>query len=448
MKLLLVSDQNHGGGAEAAVNRHAELFRDHGHQVTLFCCHFNPNKRLKGIHYVIAPHHYLLNCLATLKRLPALHRLMSFIEFVIRNGPLPLYNTLLNTHLCRTIERLRPDLVHVHNLPSFRRLPSASQFKIPFVLTMHNSWAICPSEQLLKGGRQPCEADCAFETPAGKSCKTHQCIENPVTEMININRFQDLYQNRPFDDFDQITAPSQSLCQLLQQSGIIPTERLCQLNNPIPSSWFHQSTSIAAPKKPYFFAAAQLFRQKGMHLLLEAFLQRPQYRLKIAGNGPEYFSLKQSIDQQNLTHVELLGWQEEPAIRALFQQATATLMPSLWFEAMGLVAIESYAFAKPVIAFDFGGIQEFVHHKKTGLVVPMGDINGLVQAMDYIAEHPEEAKAMGQAGYEFLHDTLAPKKVYEETMAVYEAARSHASQFRTTLRPKQKQTESIQSSPV
>ena len=437
MKLLLVCEKNHGGGAEAVVNRQAELFRDRGHQVTIFCCHFNPNKQIDGVNYVLAPHHLFLNSLAILKRIPFLKKACDIIEYFSRNAPVPLYNNLLNTHLCQTIERLRPDLVHVHHLTSFRELKATSRYDIPFILSIHNSWPICPSEQLLKGGTEPCLGDCTQDSRPGSSCKTNRCIDRPLSLAMYMNRFNHLYQHQVFQHFACITSPSQTLCNLLNRSPVFKNNPVRHLKNPISHRWLHQPKQVAAAETPYFLAVAQLHPHKGLHLLLEAFAQRPQYRLKIAGNGPEYKALQRTIEQQNLTHVELLGWQEGPALRALYQQSTAVVMPSLWFETMSVVMTESLACAKPVIAFDTGGTSELIHHNKTGLLLPPQDKAALIEALDHIVNSPKDAKTMGLAGYDLLHDLFNADTVYQETMALYETARSSANQHRTTvLRPK------------
>jgi glycosyltransferase involved in cell wall biosynthesis len=82
-----------------------------------------------------------------------------------------------------------------------------------------------------------------------------------------------------------------------------------------------------------------------------------------------------------------------------------TVVPSQWAEPFGLVALESAAAGKAVVASDIGGLASIVQHEKTGLLVKPGDEYGLRVALErMIADAP-------------LRDRLG------------EAARSHATQF-------------------
>ena len=61
-----------------------------------------------------------------------------------------------------------------------------------------------------------------------------------------------------------------------------------------------------------------------------------------------------------------------------FAGARATLVTPHWIEAFGNVAIESMACGTPVVAYDRGGPAEIVEHGKSGILVPQGDVAGLV----------------------------------------------------------------------
>jgi glycosyltransferase involved in cell wall biosynthesis len=51
---------------------------------------------------------------------------------------------------------------------------------------------------------------------------------------------------------------------------------------------------------------------------------------------------------------------------------------------------------KPVILTDPEGGADYIEHGKTGLLVPYGDVAALREAIRYLWEHPEEARAMGE----------------------------------------------------
>jgi len=61
--------------------------------------------------------------------------------------------------------------------------------------------------------------------------------------------------------------------------------------------------------------------------------------------------------------------------------ARATLATPRWIEAFGNTVIESMACGTPVVAYDRGGPAEIVEHGRSGVLVPQGDVGGLVEGV-------------------------------------------------------------------
>jgi glycosyltransferase involved in cell wall biosynthesis len=79
----------------------------------------------------------------------------------------------------------------------------------------------------------------------------------------------------------------------------------------------------------------------------------------------------------------------DAAKQQLFGNAAAVLMPSMFEEPFGMVAIESLACGTPVIALDSGALPEVVADCKTGFVVTADGqesetVAGLVRAIERI----------------------------------------------------------------
>ena len=62
----------------------------------------------------------------------------------------------------------------------------------------------------------------------------------------------------------------------------------------------------------------------------------------------------------------------------------------------GFSLIEACAAGHPVIAYDVEWHSELVKHDETGFLVNENDIDGVVKSLDWLLEHPEESKKMGQ----------------------------------------------------
>jgi glycosyltransferase involved in cell wall biosynthesis len=64
-----------------------------------------------------------------------------------------------------------------------------------------------------------------------------------------------------------------------------------------------------------------------------------------------------------------LGWIDRQAINNLFARSLAVVVPSIWQEPGGLVALEAMAVGTPLVAYDAGGLSEYVANAGAGVVV-------------------------------------------------------------------------------
>jgi glycosyltransferase involved in cell wall biosynthesis len=67
-------------------------------------------------------------------------------------------------------------------------------------------------------------------------------------------------------------------------------------------------------------------------------------------------------------------------------------------DSFGIVFLEAWANAKPVVAAAAGGVPEVVEHEKTGLLIPFGDVDALAQVIQSLLDDPAMRKRLGQAG--------------------------------------------------
>jgi glycosyltransferase involved in cell wall biosynthesis len=67
-------------------------------------------------------------------------------------------------------------------------------------------------------------------------------------------------------------------------------------------------------------------------------------------------------------------------------------------DSFGIVFLEAWANALPVVAAAAGGVLEVVEHEKTGLLVPFGDVDQLSRALGRLLDDPLDARRLGEAG--------------------------------------------------
>ena len=160
----------------------------------------------------------------------------------------------------------------------------------------------------------------------------------------------------------------------------------------------------------------RISRTKGQRLFLEALLplleEDPRLRLAIGG----------ASDFEDPSEERLLGRliaQSGHADRVLFGGAVDALafldsldvlvVPSLWEEPFGLVAVEGMARALPVVATRSGALPEIVDQGTTGFIVGR-DPSELRAAVARLVGDPELRRAMGAAGRRRVEDRFGPSR--------------------------------------
>ena len=141
--------------------------------------------------------------------------------------------------------------------------------------------------------------------------------------------------------------------------------------------------------------------QKGQDVMirtLPALRERcPGVALLLVGDGPDRAISEALASRLGLADaVRVVGHRED--IPDVLAAVDVVAIPSACDEGLPLVAIEASAAARPIVAFDSGGLPEVVVHEDNGLIVPKGDTAGLAAAIPQIIADPDLAKRMGDSG--------------------------------------------------
>ncbi|QIM21765.1 glycosyltransferase family 4 protein [Phycicoccus sp. HDW14] len=116
----------------------------------------------------------------------------------------------------------------------------------------------------------------------------------------------------------------------------------------------------------------RLVPEKAPHLAIDA-ARAAGRPLRLAGPVGDPGYVRTMVLPRLGDDVELLGHLGTDDLVTLFGTSAATLVTPVWDEPYGLVAAESLACGTPVVAFDRGGLGEFVR-PAVGRLVPGGDV--------------------------------------------------------------------------
>lgn len=150
----------------------------------------------------------------------------------------------------------------------------------------------------------------------------------------------------------------------------------------------------------YFLFLGRLVPRKGADLLAAAFARMKAGQnidLVIAGSGRQEEELRRHIAAAGLhDRVHFVGEVGGEKKSWLLQNSLCMVMPSRVSEAFGLVALESFAAGRPVIAANIPGLNEMVEPGLTGLLAAENSPEELAEAMDAAAADPAAMDRLGR----------------------------------------------------
>lgn len=323
---------------------------------------------------------------------------------------------------------IRPDIAHVHNIyhqisPSI--LVELARANVPIVMTLHDYKLVCPNYRLYTAGA-PCTR-CVSSHPW--HALRHRCHKDSwsASALIALETafHRTISAYRPVDFF---LSPSRFMQQMMVRAGF-PEERVrlmphCTVIKVSDGSG--SSAPVRGLPKPYFLYAGRLEPEKGVDLLLQAARRLPNVHFVIAGAGSRAASIAEQA--ASLDNVSMLGLLEAHQLAAIRREARAEVAPAVWYEVFGMSVLEAMQVGIPVIAGDIGGLPDIVHHEVTGLLIPPGDVDALVAAIERLHVNASQAAAMGAAGREYAHRHHDPERYLVRLLEIYqEAARLHRS---------------------
>lgn len=196
--------------------------------------------------------------------------------------------------------------------------------------------------------------------------------------------------------------------------------------NAIPS---HENRRWYRKARLTIVCISRLSYEKGVDLLLEAIrivgqLQPGAFNVKVFGEGPEESRLRELSRSLGIAEaVQFMGHCTDH--EQLYQSADLVVIPSR-SEGMPNVLLEATARGIPVVATKVGGIPQIVRDGDTGMLVPVGDIAKLANAMVAVLRDPEQAFAMAEKAREEVLSTRSPQRKADQLSDLWKEVASQS----------------------
>ena len=168
----------------------------------------------------------------------------------------------------------------------------------------------------------------------------------------------------------------------------------------------------------------RLVARKQVEQLINLLVRMEQSKVKLVviGSGPEKKRLKEHAMRLGVDgRVHWMGHVDEPIKQQALQNSDVFVSTSK-HEGFGLVFLEAMAYGLPVVCYDNGGQTDFLSNGKNGYVVPLDDLEAIVQSCSLLVSDAAMRNAIGKTNVtdvrEYFIDECAMKyeAIFEEIL--------------------------------
>lgn len=303
------------------------------------------------------------------------------------------YNRSMRRHVRRVIELERPDVVVCNNLTgwSISAWDEISAAGLPIVQVLHDLYLLCPKDTMFNKGRS-CERQCAM-----CSCfrQPHAAASAQVATVIGVSRFV--------------------LDRLLAQ-GYFSRASQHVVHNSIDAPAAKPTMPKVPATAPLRFGyIGTLSENKGVGWLIDQFQAlSTDATLVIAGRGKLDYE-RRLRDMADPSRVSFVGYQ--PSERFM-QDIDVLVIPSIWAEPFGLVAVEACAHGLPIIATEMGGLPEIIQDNFNGLLCSPADPDSLGRAMLRLMLDGELRKRLSEQARSSVAAFLNMERMLDQYQAI------------------------------
>lgn len=314
-------------------------------------------------------------------RLPAIS-VTKLIGAQLTLSPLALFR------LHRIVKRIRPDIIHAHNLyfqltmvaPFMKRLAH-----VPLVTTIH----------------------------------LPQMVYNRILLDFSIRFYQTVVGNLIIRSSDKLVAVSQTVMRHVIEDLKPHPSKIVVIPNGVDTDVYMPNAQKGEDIIVTY--VGRLIANKGPHYLVQAapdiLKDHPEVHFYIIGAGPlRNELLKRATFRKIVDHFHFFGSVHDvlPFLRA----TTVFVRPSLT-EGMSLAVLEAMACGLPIVASNVLGNAEILEDGVDGYLVPPADSKALAKAISFLLANREVASALGKNARKTVERLYNWKTIAEKTLEVY-----------------------------
>lgn len=299
--------------------------------------------------------------------------------------------------LDRALTQFQPDVVFLHKLSDPLVLRSLATCGRPVVRMVHDHDLYCMrSYKYHYFSRRICtraaSAYCVF--PCGASVARGTGAGFPLRWVSYSAKRREIEVNKTYHRL--IVATAYMRDELLR-NGFAYDQ--IEIHAPVPRANKSPDTPSFSSRNLIVYSG-QIVRGKGVDVLLESLARvTSPFECVILGDGSQRAECERLSSRLGLDgRVRFAGFVPQAEIAGFYRDASLAVMSSVWPEPFGAAGLEAMRCGLPVVAFDAGGIREWLLDGVNGFLVPWMDRGAFARSVDTLLADKVLASRLGQRG--------------------------------------------------
>ncbi|MDB6007079.1 MAG: hypothetical protein JWR15_4066, partial [Prosthecobacter sp.] len=146
--------------------------------------------------------------------------------------------------------------------------------------------------------------------------------------------------------------------------------------------------------------AGQIIRGKGVDILLKSLARvNSKFECIILGDGNHREHCEKLSHKLGLAdRVHFKGFVPQEELKSYYRECSVVALSSVWPEPIATIGLEVMRYALPVVAFDAGGIKDWLKDGFNGHLVPWMNRDAFAAALDDLLQNKAKAKLLGENG--------------------------------------------------
>ncbi|MFB3889440.1 MAG: glycosyltransferase [Candidatus Bathyarchaeia archaeon] len=190
----------------------------------------------------------------------------------------------------------------------------------------------------------------------------------------------------------------------------------------IPHGTAASNVPLVDPEEKVILIFGHMGPYKGLPVMMNAFdelrQEKKNVRLVVAGTShPNFPGFLEEFSKKRIPKVEFLGYVPEERLEQVFRMADVVVIP--YFTTTGTSGVFHLAcgFGRPIVASDLPEIREIIDDGASALLVPVGDVKALKEAIMTVLSDENLAARMSEQNLSF-----AQKESWSVVAGEYEEA--------------------------